>query len=479
MSEIRKLTEQLKKRELSAVEITQDYLGRIRRKDGEIGAFLAVTEEKALADAQMLDQAFARGEALGPLAGIPMGIKDNISTKGILTTCGSRILETYRPPYDATVVESLYGAGGILLGKMNMDEFAMGSSNENSAFKAVRNPWDTSRVPGGSSGGSAAAVAAGEAVFTLGSDTGGSIRQPAGFCGVVGMKPTYGRVSRYGLIAYASSLDQIGPMAGSVEDCALVHDIISGHDPKDSTSASLPATRTADRLKDGIKGLRVGIPREYFGGDEGVLKVIRKALSVMEEAGAIVEETSLPHTEYALSAYYIIASAEASSNLARFDGVRYGSRAQAEDVTEMMSRTRGEFFGKEVKKRILAGTYALSTGYYDAYYLKALKARTLLKQDFDRAFQKYDVLITPIAPTLPFHLGENVADSIAMYLGDICTVTINLVGIPGLTLPCGFAEGLPVGMQILGKPFSEELLFQVGYSLEQRLGLNLKIQEVR
>lgn len=479
MSEIRKLTEQLKKREISATEITRGYLDRIRRKDPEIGAFLAVTEEKALADAEALDRSLAKGEAHGPLAGIPMGIKDNISTKGIQTTCGSRILETYRPPFDATVVSSLYKAGGILLGKMNMDEFAMGSSNENSAFKVVRNPWDTSRVPGGSSGGSAAAVAAQEAVFTLGSDTGGSIRQPAGFCGVVGMKPTYGRVSRYGLIAYASSLDQIGPMAGTVEDCAIVHDIISGHDPMDSTSADLPSTRSANSLKAGIKGLRVGIPREYFGGDEAVLKVIRKALSVMEEEGAIVEETSLPHTEYALSAYYIIASAEASSNLARFDGVRYGSRAEAGDVTEMMSKTRGMFFGKEVKKRILAGTYALSTGYYDAYYLKALKARTLLKQDFDRAFQKYDVLITPIASTLPFRLGENVSDSIAMYLGDICTVTINLVGIPGLTLPCGFAEGLPVGMQILGKPFSEERLFQVGYALEQSLGLSLKKQEVR
>ncbi|MCI0502557.1 MAG: Asp-tRNA(Asn)/Glu-tRNA(Gln) amidotransferase subunit GatA [Fusobacteria bacterium] len=473
MSKIREINTKLNSKEISAVELTTIYLDNLEKTSSIIGSYISTTKKEALAKAKMVDAQIAKGEEIGLLAGVPMGIKDNISTTGIETTCGSKILAGYKPIYNATVVERLYAAGGIILGKCNMDEFAMGSSNENSAYGIVKNPWDLTRVPGGSSGGSAATVAAREVVFSLGSDTGGSIRQPAGFCGVVGMKPTYGRVSRYGLIAYASSLDQIGPMANSVEDCAIVHDIISGYDRLDSTSANMKATSTLAALTKDIKGLKIGIPKEYFQGDEKVLATIRKALAKYEELGAIVEETSLPNTEYALAAYYIIASAEASSNLARFDGVRYGARdGSKKDVTEMMSGTRDKFFGQEVKKRIMIGTYALSSGYYDAYYLKALKARTILKRDFDQAFAKYDVLITPIAPTLPFKLGENIKDSITMYLGDICTVTINLVGIPGITIPCGFADGLPVGMQILGKPFSEELLFNVAHSFEQNTNYN-------
>lgn len=480
MGKIRELHKQLINKEISAVELAKEYLARLDSSSEKLGTYLSITSDKALTDAQVIDKKIASGEGIGLLAGIPMGIKDNISTKGIITTCGSKILENYKPVFNATVVDKLYNAGGIILGKCNMDEFAMGSSSENSAYKLVRNPWDLARVPGGSSGGSAATVAAEEVVFSLGSDTGGSVRQPAGFCGVAGMKPTYGRVSRYGLIAYASSLDQIGPMAKSVEDCAIVHDVISGYDKMDSTSANMPSTNTLDIIGKDIKGLRIGVPKEYFGGDDKVLNTLKKALAKFEELGAIVEETTLPHTEYALPAYYIIASAEASSNLARFDGVRYGARDwDQKDVTDMMSATRDKFFGNEVKKRIMIGTYALSAGYYDAYYLKALKVRTLLKRDFDEAFKKYDVLITPIAPTLPFKIGENIKDSITMYLGDICTVTINLVGIPGIAIPCGFVDGLPVGMQILGKPFSEELLFSVAHKFEQSNDFHLRKPEVK
>lgn len=480
MGKIKEIHQKLINREISAVELTRDYLGKLEKSSDILGTYISVSADTALKDAEKIDDSIAKGEEIGILAGVPMGIKDNISTKGIMTTCGSKILENYKPIYDATVVEKLYAAGGIILGKCNMDEFAMGSSNENSAYGIVRNPWGHDRVPGGSSGGSAATVAAEEVVFSLGSDTGGSIRQPAGFCGVAGMKPTYGRVSRYGLIAYASSLDQIGPLAKNVEDCAIVHDVISGYDKMDSTSAKMTSTKAFENLNKDIKGLKIGVPKEYFGGDEKVLNSLKKALARFEELGAIVEETSLPHTEYALSAYYIIASAEASSNLARFDGVRYGARdLDARDVTEMMSATRDKFFGKEVKKRIMIGTYALSAGYYDAYYLKALKVRTLLKKDFDEAFKKYDVLITPVAPTLPFKIGENIKDSITMYLGDICTVTINLVGIPGIAVPCGFVDGLPVGMQILGKPFSEELLFNVAHKFEQSNDYSKRKPEVK
>jgi aspartyl-tRNA(Asn)/glutamyl-tRNA(Gln) amidotransferase subunit A len=480
MGRIKEIHNQLINKEVSAVELAKDYMTRLEVSNEKLGTYLSLTGKKALADAEVIDKKIANGEDVGLLSGIPMGIKDNISTKGIMTTCGSKILENYKPVFNATVVDKLYNAGGIILGKCNMDEFAMGSSSENSAYKLVRNPWDLERVPGGSSGGSAATVAAEEVIFSLGSDTGGSVRQPAGFCGVAGMKPTYGRVSRYGLIAYASSLDQIGPMAKNVEDCAIVHDVISGYDKMDSTSANLPSTKSLENIGRDIRGLRIGVPKEYFGGDEKVLNTLKKALAKFEELGAIVEETTLPHTEYALPAYYIIASAEASSNLARFDGVRYGARDwDQKDVTDMMSATRDKFFGKEVKKRIMIGTYALSAGYYDAYYLKALKVRTLLKRDFDEAFKKYDVLITPVAPTLPFKIGENIKDSITMYLGDICTVTINLVGIPGIAIPCGFIDGLPVGMQILGKPFSEELLFNVAHKFEQSNDFHLRKPEVK
>lgn len=473
MSRIKEISRKIKNKEISALEITEEYLKNLKKTSVKLGTYISLTEEEAIKKAEEIDNKIATREEIGDLAGIPMGIKDNISTKGIETTCGSKILEGYKPIYNATVVDKLNEAGGIILGKCNMDEFAMGSSNENSAYKIVKNPWDLNRVPGGSSGGSAATVAAREVVFSLGSDTGGSIRQPAGFCSIVGLKPTYGRVSRYGLVAYASSLDQIGPMATSVEDCAIVYDTIKGYDKMDSTSIKIDSLSSLESLNKDIKGLKIGVPKEYFKGDEKVLAVIKKALEKYEELGAIVEETSLPNTEYALAAYYIIASAEASSNLARFDGVRYGSRDETKkDVTDMMSGTRGKFFGDEVKKRIMIGTYALSSCYYNAYYLKALKARTILKIDFDQAFSKYDILITPIAPTLPFELGENIKDSITMYLGDICTVTINLVGIPGLTIPCGFIEGLPVGLQILGKPFSEDLLFNVAYNFEKNTNYN-------
>lgn len=468
MSKIKEISKKIKNKEISVLEITREYLKNLKKTSVELGTYISLTEEKALNDAKEADKKIAAGIEVGGLIGVPMGIKDNISTMGIETTCGSKILKDYKPIYNATVVDKLNEAGGIILGKCNMDEFAMGSSNENSAYKIVKNPWDLNRVPGGSSGGSAATVAAREVIFSLGSDTGGSIRQPAGFCNVVGLKPTYGRVSRYGLVAYASSLDQIGPIARSVEDCAIIYDIIKGHDKMDSTSVKINSTSYVDDLNKDIKDLRIGIPKEYFKGDEKILTVIKKALKKYEELGAIIEEISLPNTEYALAAYYIIASAEASSNLARFDGVRYGNRdATKNDTNEMMSGTRGKFFGDEVKKRIMIGTYVLSSGYYDAYYLKALKARTILKKDFDNAFSKYDVLITPVAPTLPFKIGESIKDSVAMYLGDICTVTINLVGIPGITLPCGFIDGLPVGLQILAKPFMENLLFSVAYNFEK------------
>ena len=467
MGLIKKIHEDLLKKEYSVSELVASYLKRIRKND--LGTYITVTEEEALKKAAAVDEKIGRGEEIGILEGIPMGLKDNLSTKGVRTTCGSRMLENYVPVYNGTVVEKLETAGAISLGKCNMDEFAMGSSNETSYYGPVKNPVDLSRVPGGSSGGSAATVAGEEVVFSLGSDTGGSVRQPAGFCGVVGMKPTYGQVSRYGLISYASSLDQIGPLTQNVEDCALVMEHIAGHDPMDSTSFDLPVPAYSKMLTGDVKGLKIGVPKEYFGGDEEVLDGIRKALKIYEAMGAVVEETTLPHTEYALSAYYIIASAECSSNLARFDGVRYGYRnEEAQDIKAMMFKTRGEGFGKEVKKRIMIGTYALSSGYYDAYYLKALKARRLLKEDFDKAFNKYDILVTPIAPTLPFKFGEHEKDPVNMYLGDICTVTINLAGIPGLSIPCGISkEGLPIGMQLLGKPRDEGVLLNAGFSFER------------
>jgi len=456
-------------KEVSATELTRAFLENIKARDQRIGAYLTVTEEEALRQAAVVDRRLAAGEKAGPLTGIPMALKDNLCTEGIRTTCASKMLADFIPSYDATVVARLREAGTILLGKLNMDEFAMGSSTENSAFAQTRNPWNLQHVPGGSSGGAAAAVAADEAVFALGSDTGGSIRQPAGFCGVVGLKPTYGVVSRYGLVAYASSLDQIGPLTKTVQDSALVMNVIAGHDALDSTSIPLEKPDYTDFLVDDIKDLKIGVPREYMveGIDPEVLRVMHEAIRTLENLGAKVDECSLPHTEYAMPAYYLVATAEASSNLARYDGVRYGYRAaNAEDIVGMFKKTRAEGFGAEVKRRIMLGTYALSSGYYDAYYLKALRVRTLIKRDFDAAFATYDVLLSPIAPTPAFKFGEK-ADPLSMYLSDICTIPVNLAGIPAISVPAGFAHGLPVGIQLMGKPLAEGTLYRVAYTFEQ------------
>lgn len=459
----------LRRREVSAVEVTEAMLERIEVVDGRVQAYITRTAEQALEQARAVDAARARGEDLGILAGVPMALKDNLCTEGVRTTCASRMLAEWVPPYDATVVRRLKTAGAVMLGKLNMDEFAMGSSTENSSFYPTRNPWDLERVPGGSSGGSVAAVAAGEAYYTLGSDTGGSIRQPASFCGVVGMKPTYGRVSRYGLVAFASSLDQIGPVTRDVTDCALVLWAIAGHDPMDSTSADVPVPDYRAALRPDIKGLKVGVPREYFGAgiDTEVENVVRRAIAKLEELGAVCEETSLPHTEYALPAYYLVAPAEASSNLARYDGVGFGLRVPGRDIVEMYMNTRSQGFGPEVKRRIMLGTYALSSGYYDAYYLKALKVRTLILKDFENAFTKYDVLATPTSPTVAFRLGEKAGDPLAMYLSDLCTIPVNMAGLPAISLPCGFSQGLPVGLQLIGKAFDEATLLRVAYAFEQ------------
>ncbi|PRR69695.1 Asp-tRNA(Asn)/Glu-tRNA(Gln) amidotransferase subunit GatA [Neomoorella humiferrea] len=459
----------LRRREVSAVEVTEAMLERIEVVDGRVRAFLTRTAEQALEQARAVDAARARGEDPGILAGVPMALKDNLCTEGVRTTCASRMLAEWIPPYDATVVNRLKKAGAVILGKLNMDEFAMGSSTENSSFFPTRNPWDLERVPGGSSGGSVAAVAAGEAYYTLGSDTGGSIRQPASFCGVVGMKPTYGRVSRYGLVAFASSLDQIGPVTRDVTDCALVLGVIAGHDPLDSTSADVPVPDYRATLWPDIKGLKIGIPREYFGTgiEPEVENVVRRAINKLEELGAVCEETSLPHTEYALPAYYLVAPAEASSNLARYDGVGFGLRVPGRDIVEMYMNTRSQGFGPEVKRRIMLGTYALSSGYYDACYLKALKVRTLILKDFENAFTKYDVLATPTSPTVAFRLGEKAGDPLAMYLSDLCTIPINMAGLPAISLPCGFSQGLPVGLQLIGKAFDEATLLRVAYAFEQ------------
>lgn len=464
------LHELLVKKEVSSLEATEAVYKRIEAVDDKVKAFVTLTKDQALAKAKQVDQKIQRGEQIGPLEGIPMVLKDNMCTEGILTTCSSKMLHNFVPPYSGTVVRKLEEAGTILLGKANMDEFAMGSSTENSRFFATRNPWNLDAVPGGSSGGSAACVAADETIFSLGSDTGGSIRQPAAFCGVVGLKPTYGAVSRYGLIAFASSLDQIGPFTKDVRDNALVMNAIAGHDPLDSTSANIEYPDYTSFLQNDIKGLRIGIPKEYFveGIDPEVNQAIKAAINKFEELGAICEETSLPHTEYALPVYYLIAPAEASSNLARYDGVRYGYRYEgAEDLITMYKKTRSEGFGEEVKRRIMLGTYALSAGYYDAYYLKALKVRTLIKQDFDKAFEKFDVLLTPTAPSAAFKFGEKKDDPIQMYLSDICTMSTNLAGIPAISIPCGFSNGLPVGLQLMGKAFDEGTLFRTAYAFEQ------------
>ncbi len=468
---VTELTGKLQKKELSAREAAQAYLKRIETVEPQIGAYLTLTQEQALSQADDIDRRRAAGEELPPLAGVPMGLKDNICTQGIKTTCASRILSNFVPPYSATAYEKLQDAGCVLLGKMNMDEFAMGSSTENSSVKPTRNPRDLSRVPGGSSGGPAAGVAAREAAFSLGSDTGGSIRQPASFCGVVGMRPTYGAVSRYGLVAFASSLDQIGPMTRSVEDSALVLNALWGHDPKDSTSVKREYPDCLAELKSGVKGLRIAIPREFFGEglQKGVRDAVTKAAASLQSLGADVVEVSLPTLKYALPAYYVISSAEASSNLARFDGVRYGLRAEEyEDMESLYANTRSKGFGPEVKRRIMLGTFALSAGYFDAYYKKALQVRTRIMQEFSQIFASCQAVLSPVAPTTAYRFGEKTENPLEMYLGDIYTVPVNIAGIPALSLPCGVDEkGLPVGLQLMGKPFTEPLLYRIAHAFEQ------------
>jgi len=453
------------------VELTKATLERIHQVEPKVHALVTITDELALSQAEKADELMAKGNTTTPLTGIPMLIKDNMCTKGIRTTCSSRMLENFVPPYNATVVEKLTQCGAVLIGKANMDEYAMGSSTENSALFTTHNPWDLSCVPGGSSGGSAAGVAAGEAIYALGSDTGGSVRQPASFCSVTGLKPTYGRVSRYGLVAFASSLDQIGPLTQDVTDCALVMNAIAGHDPRDSTSVPHPTPDYTRCLNADLNGLRLGIPREYFveGMQTEVAQAIKAAISKLEELGVTVDwEVSLPSTPYALAVYYIIAPSEASANLARYDGVKYGFSYQDTDsMWEAMEKTRQYGFGAEVKRRIMLGTYALSAGYYDAYYLKAQKVRTLIRQEFDQAFEKFDALVTPTSPTVPFKIGEKVDDPLQMYLSDICTLPINIAGVPAISIPAGFANGLPIGMQIIGKPFSEETILKIAHAYQQ------------
>ncbi len=459
----------LKKKQVAAVELTKTYLEKINKVEPKIRAFVTVTEDLALAQARQADNMLAEGSG-GPLTGIPALIKDNMCTRGTLTTCSSKILQNFVPPYDAMVVEKLNTAGVVTVGKANMDEFAMGSSTENSAIHITHNPWDLERVPGGSSGGSAAAVAAGETVYALGSDTGGSIRQPASFCSVVGLKPTYGRVSRYGLVAFASSLDQIGPLTRDVTDAALVMNVIAGHDRRDSTSVPVPVPDYTKNLIPDLKGFRLGIPKEYFveGMQPEVAGAIRTAIKKLEELGAATAEVSLPHTRHSLAVYYIIAPSEASANLARYDGVKYGYQFKDTDnIWEAMEKTRQYGFGPEVKRRIMLGTYALSAGYYDAYYLKAQKVRTIIRREFDAAFEKYDALITPTSPTVPFKIGEKADDPLQMYLSDVCTLPVNIAGIPAISIPAGFANGLPIGLQIIGKPFGEETILRIAFAFEQ------------
>ncbi len=475
ISELRDL---LRKKEITSVELMTFYLERIKKHDAEIASYLRLTEDLAMRMAQDADKKLARGEG-DLLTGIPLGIKDILCTQHVETTCASRILQGFIAPYDATVIQKMRGSGFVHLGRLNMDEFAMGSSTENSAFQVTKNPWDLSRIPGGSSGGSAAAVAAGLCVAALGTDTGGSIRQPAGLCGVVGMKPTYGRVSRYGLVAFASSLDQIGPLTRSVKDCAVMLQVIAGHDPMDSTSIPQPVPDYLSCVGRDINGMRVGIPREYFieGMDPDVKKAVEGAIRVFERNGAKVSPISLPHTDYAVATYYVICTAEASSNLARYDGVKYGFRAQGKDIIDMYKKTRSAGFGKEVKRRIILGTYVLSSGYYDAYYRKAGQVRRLIKDDFDKAFEQCDLVATPVAPTTAFRIGEKMADPLTMYLSDIFTIPVNLAGLPGMSVPCGFdAAGLPIGLQIIGRALDEALMLQAAYVLESELQLR-KIPE--
>ncbi len=467
---IHELHAALKGKQLSSVEATTAMLARIAAVEPQVGSFITVTSEQALAAAAAADQIIAAGEC-HLLTGIPLALKDIFLTEGIRTTCGSRILNNFIPPYSATSWEKLRDRGAVLLGKLNQDEFAMGSSNESSAFGVTRNPWDTTCIPGGSSGGSAAAVAARQAVATLGTDTGGSIRQPASHCGCVGLKPTYGRVSRYGVIAYASSLDQVGPLTRDVADCAAMLEAVAGHDPKDSTSVDTPVPNYAATLTHGVKGLKIGLPKEYFieGLDPDVQKAMDAAIETYRRLGAEFVDISLPHTGYAVATYYLIATAEASSNLARYEGVRFGHRSnKAEGLIDMMTKSRSEGFGAEVKRRIMLGTYALSSGYYDAYYVKAQKVRTLIMNDFITAFADVDVMLTPVAPTPAFKIGEKINDPLQMYLSDIFTIPVNLAGTCAMSLPAGFsAAGLPVGLQLIGKPFGEETILRAGYAFEQ------------
>ncbi|MBU1944098.1 MAG: Asp-tRNA(Asn)/Glu-tRNA(Gln) amidotransferase subunit GatA [Actinobacteria bacterium] len=468
----------IREREISALEATEAFLARIEEVEPRVHAYINLAAERARDSAAGIDRMLQKGQALlqHRYAGVPIAIKDVLSTKGFTTTCGSRILENFVPVYDATAVERVSEAGTVMLGKANMDEFAMGSSTENSYFGPTSNPWDLERVPGGSSGGSAAAVAAGEAPWALGSDTGGSIRQPAALCGIVGMKPTYGLVSRYGLVAFASSLDQVGPMTLNVPDCAALLGVIAGHDPRDSTSIQQPPMDYLGSLSSEVRGMKAGVVRELSseGIEPGVLDSFKRAVEVLEGLGVSCEEVSLPSFSYGLSAYYLIAPAEASSNLARFDGVRYVFRTDAEvdDIWEMYDRTRAEGFGPEVKRRIMLGTYALSAGYYDAYYAQAQKIRTLIVRDYGRAWESYDVLVSPTSPSVAFRLGEKTADPLSMYLSDICTIPVNLAGIPALSLPCGLSEGLPVGFQVMGPPLAEQKLLDIAYALEQALGFD-------
>jgi aspartyl-tRNA(Asn)/glutamyl-tRNA(Gln) amidotransferase subunit A len=466
---IHEVSADLKAKKVSSVELTKAVMDHLEKVEPKVQSFITVTREGALKQAAEADKRLASGNGT-VLTGIPLGIKDLLCTKGVRTTCGSKMLENFVPPYNATVVERLNAAGSIMVGKTNMDEYAMGSSTETSFYQKTKNPWNLACVPGGSSGGSAACVSADQAFASLGSDTGGSIRQPAALCGIVGLKPTYGRVSRYGLIAFASSLDQIGPFSKDVEDCAIMMGAIAGHDPKDSTSADVPVPDYLGEMRKSVKGLKVGIPKEFFpdGLNKEVSEAVKKAIDELKKLGAEIHEVSLPASPYGLAAYYVLAPSEASSNLARYDGVRYGLRVPGENIVEMYSKTRAAGFGPEVKRRIMLGTYALSSGYYDAYYLKALKVRRLIKQDYDKAFEKVDVIATPTAPNPAFRFGEKTGDPLAMYLEDVFTVSINITGMPGLSVPCGMSKsGLPIGLQLIGKPFDEATLLRTAYAYEQ------------
>jgi aspartyl-tRNA(Asn)/glutamyl-tRNA(Gln) amidotransferase subunit A len=466
---LKEVSDKLSKKEITSVELTNEILNRVNEVEPKVDSFLTLTSELALKQAKAIDEKRAKGEKLSPLAGVPMAVKDNICTDGIKTTCASKMLESFVPPYNATVVNRLFNSGAVMVGKTNMDEFAMGSSTESSAFKKTKNPWDIERIPGGSSGGSASAVASGQAYYSLGSDTGGSVKQPASMCGLVGLRPTYGRISRYGLIAFGSSLDQVGIFTKSAMDCALVLNEMAGKDEMDGTSANVEVSDYTKNLNKNIKNLKIGIPKEYFGEgiDSDVKKAVLSGIEVLKSLGAKVKEVSLPHTEYAIATYYVVAPSEASSNLSRFDGIRYGYRASEYDsLEELYIKSRSEGFGEEVKRRIMLGTYALSAGYYDAYYKKSLQVRTLIKHDFVKAFNDVDIIIAPTAPNVAFKLGEKTDDPLAMYMEDACTIPSCLAGLPGLSIPCGFKNGLPIGMQLIGNYFDENTLLNVAHVFE-------------